>query len=240
LLQEPSVATPLFTLHGRIPIHRHEHLAILYHERGEAFSLASFLAEGLKCNDLCVYLAPSEFQADMLSRLRSLQVEVDRHTRDGTLRLHEGLNTYQALQEWTKAIFTDAERTGAPSVRWLEEGLWAAPLGFPMPQFFEFHALLNYRVKQYSCVALCQYDLKQIPTHHLFTAIAVHRHLLVEGALVRDNPFYIPAEKFLPLSPAQRESDLLQLFRQVNFDIKKLLGALAGYGQLQQPTVKIS
>ena len=31
-----------------------------------------------------------------------------------------------------------------------------------MPQFFEFHALLNYRVKHYPSVALCQYDLEHI------------------------------------------------------------------------------
>lgn len=231
------MATPLFThLQGRIPIRLHEHVARLYRGRAEAFSLASFLAEGLNCNDTCVYLAPDEYQADMLDRLRSLQVGVDRHTRAGTFRLHHGLTSYQSLQEWTKAVFTDAERGGAPSVRWLEEGLWPAPLGFPMPQFFEFHALLNFQVKHYPSVALCQYDLERIATRHLFTAIAVHRHLLVEGALVRDNPFYIPAEKFLPLSPEERERDLLQLFRQVNFDIKKLLAALAGYGQLQQPS----
>ena len=101
-LQEPSVPTPLFTyLHGRIPIRRHEHVAILYRDRAEAFSVASFLAEGLKRNDLCVYLAPDDYQAEMLNRLRSLPVEVDRHTRDGTFRLHHGLDTYQSLQEWT-------------------------------------------------------------------------------------------------------------------------------------------
>jgi hypothetical protein len=58
----------------------------------------------------------------------------------------------------------------------------------------------------------------------------------VEGVLVRDNPFYIPAEKFLPLSPAERERDLLRLFRDVKFDVTKLLAALTGYAQLQQPS----
>jgi hypothetical protein len=197
--------------------------------------VASFLAEGLKGNELCVYLAPKDYQAEMLTRLRSFPVEIDRHTRDGSFRLHHGLDTFQSLQEWTTAIFSDAERTAAPSLRWLEEGLWPAPLGLPMPEFFEFHALLNYQVKHYPSVALCQYDLEQTATHHLFTAIAVHRHLLVEGTLVRDNPFYIPAEKFLPLSPAERERDLLQLFRNVEFDVMKLLTALIGYAQLQQP-----
>ena len=230
------MAMPPFTyLQGRIPLNRHEHVAILYRERAQAFSAVSFLAEGLKGNDLCVYLAPDDYQAEMLSRLRALPVEVDCHIRDGSFRLHHGLDTFESLREWTQAIFADAERAAAPSLRWLEEGLWPTPLGFPMPHFFEFHALLNYQVKHYPSVALCQYDLEQIATHHLLTAIAVHRHLLVEGALVRDNPFYVPAEKFLSLSPAEREGDLLRLFHDVKFDLTDLLATLTGYARLQQP-----
>lgn len=230
------MATPLFTcLDGRIPLRRHEHVAILYRDRARAFGAASFLAEGLTANDLCVYLAPDDYQAEMLSRLRALPVDVDRHTREGSFRLQHGLETFQSLQEWTQAIFTAAECAAAPSLRWLEEGLWTASLGFSMSQYFEFHALLNYQVKHYPSVALCQYDLEQIATHHLLNAIAVHRHLLVEGALVRDNPFYIPAEEFLPLSPAERESNLLRIFHEVQFDVRKLLAALTAYARLQQP-----
>jgi len=109
-----------------------------------------------------------------------------------------------------------------------------------MPHFFEFHALLNYQVKHYPSVAVCQYDLQRIETSHLLTAIAVHRHLVVEGALVRDNPFYVPAEKFLPRSPAERERDVLRLFREVQLDVGKLLSALAGYAQVQQALSKPS
>ena len=220
-------------LSGGIPLNRHEHVAVLYRGRAEAFSAVSFLAEGLKGHDLCVYMAPDDYQVEMLSRLRALPVEVDRLIGDGSFRLHHGLDTFQSLREWTQAIFIDAERAAAPLLRWLEEGLWPAPLGFPMPHLFEFHALLNLQVKHYPSVALCQYDLDQISTHHLLTAIAVHRHLVVEGALVRDNPFYVPAERFLPLSPAEREHDLLRLFKDVRFDVRELLATLTGYARLR-------
>ena len=229
---------PFTYLHGRIPLYHHEHVAVLYRGREEAFRASSFLAEGLKHNNLCVYLAPEDYQAEMLSRLRALPLDVDCHTREGRLRVHPGSDTLQLLQQWAQAIFDDAERATVPSLRWLEEGLWPAPLGFPMPHFFEFHALLNFQVKHYSSVALCQYDVERIETPHLLTAIAVHRHLVVEGALVRDNPFYVPAEKFLPMSPAERERDLLRLFRDVQLNVTKLLSALAGYAQVQQALSK--
>jgi len=231
---------PLTYLYGRVPVHCHEHVAVLYRTREEAFRTASFLAEGLKHNNLCIYLGPDDYQAEMRSRLRALSLDVDCHTRDGLLRVHRGSDTLPLLQQWTQAIFEEAERAAVPSLRWLEEGLWPSGLGFPMPHFFEFHALLNYQVKHYPSVALCQYDLERIETPHLLTAIAVHRHLVVEGALVRDNPFYLPAEKFLPMNPAERERDLLRLFRDVHFDVNKLLAALAGYAQVQQALSKPS
>ena len=109
------------------------------------------------------------------------------------------------------------------------------PVGISVPQFFELHSRLNYLVKQYPSVALCQYDTEHLEIPHLFSAIAVHRHLLVEGTLVRDNPFYIPAEKFLAMSPEDRARDLRDVFREVGFDLEKLFSTLAGYGHLQRP-----
>lgn len=231
--------TPIFTqLEGRVPIYRHEHVAVLRRGREGAFRLAGFLSEGLGAGDWCSYLAPAAFHAEMLERIRTLGPEVKQHLRDGSLRFSPGMADYRELREWSQRVFADAEGAKAPAVRWLEDGIWPQPVGFPMPQFFEFHALLNYQVKMYPSVVICQYDIEQIEIRHLFCALAVHRHLLVENILVRDNPFYIPAEKFIPLGPEERERDLLKLFRDVGFDVDKLLAAVAGYGQLQEPPAR--
>ena len=228
------MTAPLFTqLTGHIPLPRHEHVAVLYRGRADAFRYASFLGEGLANGDLCHYLAPRAYHAEMLEHLRRQVPELDRHLASRALRLHEGPADFQHLRQATQQLFIEVERAGAPALRWLEEGIWPEPVGFPMPHFFEFHALLNYQVKHYPSVALCQYDLDQFDPRYLFSAIAVHRHLIVKDTLVRDNPFYIPAEKFIPLSAQDRERDLLQLFRDVGFDMGKLLASLAGYGRLR-------
>jgi len=227
------VATPIFTqLEGRIPIHRHEHVAVLRRGTQNAFRLASFLCEGLRAGDWCSYLAPAAFHPEMLQRICAPDVDIKSRLREGSLRVWEGMADYSALREWTQQVFVDAERAKAPAVRWLEDGIWPKPVGFPMPQFFEFHALLNYQVKMYPSVVICQYDVEQTEVGHLICALAVHRHLLVEDTLVRDNPFYLPAEKFIPLSAEERERDLMNLFRDVGFDVNKLLAAVVGYGRL--------
>ena len=228
------MASPIFTcLEGRIPIGPHDHVGVLYRGRAGASRLLPFLADGIPRGDLCCFLAPASLQRDMLERLRSQLPDLDRHLRSGTLRLTEGFEDMRELEQWGYQLFLEAERRAVPAVRWWEEGGWVKSSGLPVPKFFEVHALLNYRVKTHPSAALCQYDLETLAPQELFSIIAVHRHLLIEETLVRDNPFYMPPEKFVPLGLDERTRDLARLFQDVGFDVEKLLAALAGYGRMR-------
>lgn len=225
---------PLLTnLEGRLPIFAHDHVAVLYRGKGPSIRLTPFIAEGLKHGDLCQYLAPIGFHAQMLAAIRAAGIDPEPYLRSQSFRRSEGFPDFTGLCDKTHKVFADAEHANVPALRWLEEGSWADAAGFPAEKFFEFHALLNYRVKHYPSAALCQYSLDRLEPDRLFPAIATHRHLLIENTLVRDNPFYIPAEKFIPLSPADRRRSLIDLFREVGFDVEKLLDAVAGFGRLQ-------
>ena len=227
----------LSKLDGRFPIARHEHVAVLYRGREKAFRFASFLAEGMKQGDLCHYLAPKSFHSGMLRALRAEIPDLDRRRYSDLLSFDSGSADFAALRDGLKQIYARAERQHVPALRWLEESDWTASAGMALPRFFEFHSVLNYQVKHYASAVVCQYALDTLEPLHLFSTIAVHRHLLVEDNYVRDNPFYIPPEKFLPLSLEERERDLKTVFREFGFDVDKLLDALAGYGRLprEQP-----
>ncbi len=74
------MGTPIFTnLEGRVPIFRHEHIAVLYRGATDTFRLAPFIAEGLQNGDLCQVVAPTTFQAELLGQLRSQVADLDRH-----------------------------------------------------------------------------------------------------------------------------------------------------------------
>jgi MEDS: MEthanogen/methylotroph, DcmR Sensory domain len=224
---------PLLTkLDNRFPIAHHEHVAVLYSGGENAFRFASFLSEGLKDGDLCYYVAPEDFQQGMLGKLRGVEINPESCVRSGQLCLEAGTAESAALKSWLPRAFARAERIRAPALRWLEEGSWAESAGLPLPKYFEFHALLNYQVKHYPSVALCQYALDRLEPRQLCSAIAVHRHLIIENTFVRDNPFYIPPEKYLALTLEERERGLAEIFRGVGFDVAKLLDTLTGYGKL--------
>jgi MEDS: MEthanogen/methylotroph, DcmR Sensory domain len=220
-------------LHNEIPVARHDHIAILYSGPDAAFELAPFLAEGLRQGEMAVYLGPLQTQSGMLARLRQDGVRTDAHFDNDTLRMRGGFADYADLRAWTQRVFHDAEDRGLAAVRWVEEGLWPHSSGFPLPEFYEFHALLNLQVKLYPSAILCQYNFEQVEVHALFSALSLHRHLIVNGKLIRNNPFYIPAEKFLTLAAEERERDLMAVYKEVNFNLPKLLEALLGYGSLE-------
>jgi hypothetical protein len=211
----------------------YEHIAVVHRGSASAALGAKFVSEGLDRGHWCCCLAPPALHAGMLTRLRELGVEVERHLDNQTLQFPLETPDAGDLLNLAKRFFVEAEGAHAPAVRWLEEGVGAKPPGISMKHFFELHAQLNYLVKHYPGAALCQYDTEHLEIPDLFSAIAVHRHLLVEGTLVRDNPFYIPAEKFLAMSREDRERNLRAVFREAGFDLGRLLAALAGYGQLQ-------
>lgn len=228
---------PLFTLlEGRFPIARHEHVAVLGRQRTGAPRFASFLHEGLKSGDVCHYLAPTGARAGMLKRLRALEPNLDRYLRSERLWFHSGIRDFTVLRERLRRAFARAERVHASALRWLEDGSWPETTGLPMHQYFEFHALLNYQVKHYACAAVCEYAVDAMPLDQLYFAIAVHRHLVVDDTFVRDNPFYVPAEKFLPRSVEERERDMARVFNEIEFNPAKLLEGLAGYGRLHGAT----
>ena len=232
----PLNSADVFTyLGGWIPVRCYEHMGIVHFGGDPAGMGTEFVREGLERGHWCYFAAPPDPSGDMVRRLRERGVELDRHLIGRSLQFPPAAPDGVDLLEQARRFVAEAEAAHAPATRWLEDGVWATSASTSLPYFFEQHARLNYVVKLFPSVALCQYDAQRMEIPHLFTVIAVHRHLLVEGSLVRDNPFYIPAERFIAMSPEERASDLRAVFREVGFDVKKLLSVLAGYGQLQRP-----
>ena len=233
--QTPTSPNVLTYLDARIPVRFHEHLGVVHGDGASAERGAEYLSEGLRLGQWCCCVAPAAMHAGILARLGDLGVDVRQHLNDHTLQLPPAAQGPGELMEWANRFFAHAETARAPAVRWWEEGVWARAEDHSAPEFFAAHSRLNYLVKHYPSAAVCQYDSADLDIPHLFSAIAVHRHLMVEGTLVRDNPFYIPPEKFLAMTPEDRERDLQKIFREVGFDWKKLCASLAGYGQIQRP-----
>lgn len=233
LCGQTPTAPVLNYLDERIPLRWHEHVAVLHQRSEGAPSAMEFISDGLRAGQRCFYLGGSEHRATLLTRLRQSGLDLEKHQNGNALQFPPDLRRADHVLDWASQCFAEAEAAGAPAVRWLEQEMWAGPSGLSPGRFFALHCQLNYLVKHYPIVALCYYDKHQIEVPHLFHALTVHRHLVLDGVLVRDNPFYIPPEKYVSMKSAQREHGLRELWREMDFDLERLLSTLAGYGQLQ-------
>jgi MEDS: MEthanogen/methylotroph, DcmR Sensory domain len=222
----------LTTLDGRFPIACHEHVAVLYRGSEAALRFASYLDEGLGCGDLCFCMAGEDFELEMVKRLRAKRPGLDDFLNSLQLTFDRGAQDPTALRDRLQRTFARAERERAPALRWLEDAGWAEAASLSQAHYFEFHALMNLQVKHYPSAAICQFALDSLDAHQLCLAIAVHRHLIIENTFVRDNPFYIPPEKFMSLGEKERSEQMGSVFRDVGFEVDKLLAALEGYGKL--------
>ena len=227
-------SAPICTyINRRFPVRFHDHIALLHRDAELGNWGAEFISEGLARGDRCCCLTPARCRTLLEARLGALGVAVERHLRNGSLVLLAEAASPAGWMDRAKALFAGAQDARVPAVRWFEAATGDESKGPSADRFFECHAMLNYFVKHYPCVAVCEYAIESLKVQPLFSVVALHRHLVVRNTLVRDNPYYIPAEKFISLSPEDRERDLRAVFRAVGFDLEKLLSTLAGYGRLQ-------
>lgn len=225
----PSLLTKL---EGRFPVGFHEHVAVFHRGSEGAYRFISFLNEGLASGDLCRCTAREDVQGEIIRRLRGLRPDLDLWMQSGQLGFDAGSDDRAALALGMKQTFALAERAHAPALRWLDIAGWAEPAGLPTEHYFELHALMNYQVKHHPSAIICQFELDSLDDESLCAAIAVHRHLIIENTFVRDNPFYLPPEKFWSANEDNRHRDLREAFREAGFDKQKFLTALEGYGRL--------
>ncbi len=220
-------------LEGRIRVPLHRHLLVLYHQERERFRWAGFLIEGLRQGSVCVHLAPQEAQRRMLEILRARRKESEvLGKEEGTLFFPQAARARPELWNIANGYLLDAEKQGAPDVRWLEELDWLQSTDGFFEEHFEFEAKLNLLVKLYPTLALCHCPIDRIKSVVGLSVLALHRHLLIGDELIENNPLYIPPERFLAMSRKAREAELFDLMRQFGFDMDRLVESLRGYGRL--------
>ena len=112
---------------GGIQVPLHRHLLVVYRRVVDRYRFASFLAEGLRQGDLCVYLAPGPMQLEMSEVLDGLGIPVDGYRQRERLFFPNPASSREQIWDYARRVFDKAEKTQAPCVRWLEEISWVRP-----------------------------------------------------------------------------------------------------------------
>ena len=193
----------------------HQHLCFIYETQEERFASAvPFLGSGLERGEKCLYVADEHNGPALLEALRKTGTDVNRYLRGGALLL--ATKPYAASDsdpdEWIGVLSQSIEGAGddrfSGMKTWLGEMTWALAEKTAPETLIEFEAKVNHFIRDHEVKALCLYDRHRFSPEFLLGVIRTHP-LVVYGALICENPYYVPPEELLKPDQPSREVDRL-------------------------------
>ena len=203
----------------------HDHLCLLYESRAEQFAaVLPFMRHGLASGERCTYLADDNTVDEVLAELVDAGVDADAELSRGALQVLDKHGSYlpdgrfdpdRMISFFAESV-RDARDAGFSALRVTGEMTWVLGGEPGTERVMEHEARLNRFLSEHDALAICQYDRTRFPAPVILDVIRTHP-LVISGAMVCENPFYVPPEAFLQPQEPHREVDrMLEALEQLS------------------------
>ena len=195
----------------------HDHLCLIYETPEEQFeALVPFIRFGLERGERCVYIADQNTADEVLDTLDAAGIDAaaatDRDALSVVTKREAYLRDGYFDPERMLALLADsvetARRAGFTALRVTGEMTWALGGAAGSERLMEYESKLNHFLPAADIVAICQYNRRWFPAELVKEVIETHP-LVIHGATVCRNPYYVPPEEFLGARDPSREVDRL-------------------------------
>lgn len=165
-----------------------DHLCSLYqNDLGRVKLSVPFLADGLRCGDVCFLVATPAAQREVLASLGEVYGEIDKAIAERRLIVTEGQATGPEMYAYLEENFVQATRAGNQPLRLVGDMVWALEKGVAVEDLMEFEMRYNHTLaRRFPIVSLCQYDTRA------FSGAAVHDVLVCH-----EDTFNYPLSRFI-------------------------------------------
>src|SRR4029453_13609289 len=184
-------------------IHPGMHICALYSGPAERDRLLfSFLQEGLREGDKCLYLIDDAEPASVRDRVekqdghlpqQSKQLDVDLTSE---AYLQSGRFSVGQMTSFLAARLTQAAESAFTLLRAAGEMSWVLPQPDRAEDFFVYEAAVNQIVEDKPAVFMCMYDLQRCGISMLVDVLKTHAKVLLDG-MVLDNPHHLTRAEYL-------------------------------------------
>jgi PAS domain S-box-containing protein len=195
----------------------HDHLCLIYETPEEQFgALVPFIRFGLERGERCVYIADQNTAEQVLDTLDAAGIDVaaatDRDALSVVTKREAYLRDGYFDPERMIALLADSVETargsGFRALRVTGEMTWALGGAAGSERLMEYESKLNHLFPAADIVAICQYNRRWFPAELIKQVIETHP-LVIHGATVCRNPYYVPPEEFMGPRDPSREVDRL-------------------------------
>ncbi len=195
----------------------HDHLCLIYETPEEQFgAVVPFMRFGLERGERCVYIADQSTADEVLDTLDAAGIEV------ATAREKDALSVVTKREAYLRDGYFDPERmlalladsveaagrAGFRALRVTGEMTWALGGAAGSERLMEYESKLNRFFPTADILAICQYSRRWFPAEMVKEVIETHP-LVIHGATVCRNPYYVPPEEFLGSRDPSKEVDRL-------------------------------
>ena len=192
---------------GSVLDHR-AHVCAFFNNTDEKYqALLPFVKEGFELGQKNFHTVDPCLRNDHSKRLASAGVTLKTVTRNGQFELRDWSETHLRGgafdQHRTLALFQrimeDAALQGFPLTRFVTDMEWALEAGLDANALLEYEAIANNAWMQTDGPVnpvICAYDLTRFTADVIVDVIRTHPMVII-GGLLRENPFFVPPEKFL-------------------------------------------
>ncbi|ESS05977.1 MAG: PAS sensor histidine kinase, partial [uncultured archaeon A07HB70] len=179
-----------------------DHLALLYADRAEQLTtVAAYVRRGMARDERCLYVADDNSTRAVRTALEESGVDVEAALDAGALSivtaeeawLDAGSFSRSAAAEFWDDALDRAQQEGFDGLRVAKEMTWALDAGVGLDSLVSYEHALNPQYAGADYTVLCQYSRDRFPSETV-EAVASAHPLLVDGATVRHNARYQPAE----------------------------------------------
>ena len=182
------------------------HVAYFWESEKDFRAGVNFVDAGLRSTDFCVVFGHEEANERVLDTLRESDFDPKELAQGGRLCTIGGSPSGDAMLASIGARFQQAQRDGAERLRLLGNIGWGRKNWPGDNEILEFEAKVTGAARQFPCVVVCMYDVRNLPGRVLMKGgFETHPHTL-RGATLRENPYYLPTEAFLASLQAESHS----------------------------------
>ncbi len=161
-----------------------KHISLMYREKIKPVeNMATFIQNGLKKNEKCVYITDDNSIDDILKCFKYFGIDTDKEIGNGRLLVIEGGNTFleqnnlfdfkNALNVLEKELRLSKEQ-GFTGLRAAGEMTWLLNNEDNLTQLLDYEIDVNNIIEEHNVKLICMYNITKFPLKILLHAIYSH------------------------------------------------------------------
>jgi hypothetical protein len=202
-----SPATPRPSIHlGGATLGKYRHVCALFHNREQEYrALLPFIKEGFDQGDRALHMLDADLCQDHRRRLEGSGIDVAASEDSGQLQLRvweqsylrDGCFDQQRMLDLLAALMARPADAGTATGRLVAHMEWALLDRPGSGDLVEYESRVNTLMTGLPHVLVCVYDLTRFSGDIVVDIMRTHPVTII-GGVVRENPFFVPPEEFLP------------------------------------------